>query len=333
LPCPACHTQLGGVRIGFFTGSCEILAPNKQPFDGAALKTAEDVVRAQQALAEKQQRHEEIHDSLERYDQYREDWADRERTENAVTELRRKIRDTGDEITTIDGAIEKAQKCDSKLRSEETQLRDVSRDLANKRGELQDGLRTLHMDLRATAIDADPLDSDGLGTDDVVKSIRRLLTSINQFLHRMRSLDQNRAEIYEIEKKIETASTETRTQRVYFADEDSTWNDLIQKQDALLDREKVLGKEWDDLLTHLRANLKHMLTGMHNVRMAVQRLNKELLSYHVSNLHGVELAIQHNTNYEDIVNLTQEGTLFQALRQNLWVKNGLPGALRQTPGF
>ncbi|MGA2254051.1 MAG: hypothetical protein ABSG53_05260 [Thermoguttaceae bacterium] len=275
------------------------------------LETAEHVARARQTLAAMQQKHNEFHDSLERYEQYCKDWAERGPTEDAVSQLRKAIQDTGEKIAMIDKAIEEAQGCDSQMSSEESALRDASKDLASKRGELQHELQALHIDPPAPAVDTEAADSHKAGTADIVKSVRQLLTAINQFLHRVRSLGQKRSDIHGLEKEIETASAATRTQRVYFADEDSTWDDLIQKYDALSDREKVMGKEWDDLLTHLRANLKHMLTGMHNVRMAVQRLNKELLSYRVSNLHGVELDVQHNTSYQDICNLTQEETLFQ----------------------
>lgn len=275
------------------------------------LETAEHVVGAQQTLSAKQREYKEIHNSLERYDRSCKDWADRDRDESEVTGLRNTIRETGEEIATIDRAIDKAQKQDSQISSRETRLRDVSQDLNSKRVELQNELRVLHLDVPATTVVAQPADSDKFGADDVVESVRTLLAGINQLLHRVRSLDQKRTELHGIEKEIETASAKTRTHRVYFADEDSTWDDLIQQQDALPDREKVLGKEWDDLLTHLRANLKHMLTGMHNVKTAVQRLNKELLSYQVSNLHAVELAVQYGTSYEDIVTLTQEGTLFE----------------------
>ena len=97
---------------------------------------------------------------------------------------------------------------------------------------------------------------------------------------------------------------------MYF--EETTWDDLIQKHEAMTEREQVVQKEWDDLFTLLRSNLKLMLTGLQHVKTAVQRMNRELLSYRVSNLRGVELAVEHrHTSYEDIVTLTQEGTLFE----------------------
>lgn len=272
------------------------------------LETAEHAARARETLAAMQQKHNALHDSLERYDQYCKEWAERGPTEDTVNGLRKAIEDTSEKITRIGKAIEEAKDCDSQMTSEESALRDASKDLTAKRGELQHELQALHIEPIPRR---DGETEDKAATADIIKAVRQLVTAIAQFLSRVRSLGQKRSDIHGLEKEIETASAETRTQRVYFADEDSTWDDLIHKYDALPDREKVLGREWDDLLIHLRANLNHMLTGMHNVRMAVQRLNKELLSYRVSNLHGVELEVQHNTSYHDICNLTQEDTLFQ----------------------
>ena len=271
------------------------------------LQTAEDAVQAKQRLEAKVQKHKKILESLARYDRYCVDWEQRPILEKKVADLETTLRTTRDQITERKRIVGTARENEEQVKDERDRIQQAVKDLASRRSELEAEIQALQIDFEPDDV-GDIDDSLASKTTD---DIPELLKRINQWLNRVRSLRNKQADLAQIQKEIEAASVKTRTHRVYFAEADVTWEELIQQQDALPDREKVLGKGWDDLFTHLRANLKHMLTGMHNVKLAVQKLNKELLSYQVSNLHGVELAVQHGTSYEDIVTLTQEGTLFE----------------------
>lgn len=275
------------------------------------LHTAENQEKACAELERLRNAQTSLANELAEYDRYSADWSNRPALEQRLLEAKASFAESQQEVTKLKRRLESLDK-------ERKHLEGERGELTLKRGELTLAAK----ELRKVA------DQVGLGTilsaDDEEqpdestrpKSVLKYatavcgkLTALNADLASMASC---RSELRGVQTTIADKSRQFQTQQRYFSDEDDEWNLLIDSLESLPQLENATGKSWDALFTTLRARLNAVVTAVSSIRNAVERLNRGMKAYQVSNLREVHIKVEEAHDlFSALEALASQGSLFQ----------------------
>lgn len=296
------------------------------------LHVAEDQVRAEETLTTKQKEQTNLSNRLQEYDEYRLRWIDRAQLETSVQDL----------VSRVEGEQEHIGGLSDELTAQTTrviELEDMRGTCERVRSDISAKAEAYRSEEQETRIRAllqahtDPSDAsdESLSWDEINARAQVVGQRLGQMIESIKSLARKRRQVEEVQKKIRDASRSFGGQTVYFSDEDADWDRLIQMVESLGEQKEAVEQSWSSLFTRVAAKLSDIHHGVSEIRTAINRINRGLADYRVSNLRSVKLeVVLVNQTYSMIETLTNEGGIFQdhekierakdQLRR--WIKDG-----------
>lgn len=289
------------------------------------IKVAETELKQQQARLHAAENQEKACAELERlrnaqtslvselaeYDRYAADWSNRAELEQRRSEAKASFADAQGEITNLKQRLEALGKESKKLGEDRNHL-------TLKRGELNLAAKELRKAAEQVGLGATLSAESEERPDDSArpKSVLRFATAVCGKLNGLNAdlvrLTSCRSELRGVQITIADKSRQFQTQQRYFSDEDEEWNLLIDSLESLPQLEDATAKSWDALFTTLRARLNAVVTAVSSIRNAVERLNRGLKAYQVSNLRAVHIKVEEAHDlFSALESLASQGSLFQ----------------------
>lgn len=289
------------------------IAINEQELrqQAARLGVAEDQERARATLEVLKNEHDEVRRELAEHDQYVKAWSVRADVERRLTTAKQAIQDIQKTISELEGLLKAHAK---EVKQAEQELLS----LKNKKDALTIAARDFRQEAQRLGLgESLPTVSDQ-EPDEAArpKSLQRFLESVTSKLTAMTAdlqrIGTNRSRLKELQDAIADKSRQFETQQRYFSDEEAEWNLLIDSRESLPQLEGATAKSWDALFTTLRARLNAVVTAVSSIRNAVERLNRGLKAYQVSNLRAVHLKVEEAHDlFSALEALAGQGSLFQ----------------------
>lgn len=278
------------------------------------LAVAENQAHAEKSLLEAEQERRILVKKLQEYDTYRRQWANRDQVEAALQKL------TGSVKAVQDGI----ERLNQQERSESRRLEVLAarqRECETAQKEIQQAIETYREDEAVAGVDA-PIAAIGEASggdpeaspswEQISKRAQSVSQRLESMNRQMKSLIRKRRTVEEVQKEIRDTSKEFSGQTIYFSEPDSDWDRLIQMIESLAEQQESVEQSWSSLFTRVAAKLSDIHHGVSEIRTAINRINRGLTDYRVSNLRSVKLeVVTVNQTYGMIETLTNEGGIFQ----------------------
>jgi chromosome segregation ATPase len=277
----------------------------------ALLGTARDQAKARAALEKLRGEYTERRDELANYDTYKLAWANR-------SELKRQL----DGITKdLASAKEEISRLDKQARSLEKDQKRYDEDLValnGKKSTLAETVRKCRETLGRTGLDrvlaghGGDEDTEAARPRSLGHFIESLTARLSELTADAQRIEAGQSQFKALQDVIEAKSRQFEMQQRYFSDADDEWSRLVETRDSLHELEQATEKNWDALFTTLGARLNAVVTAVSNIKTAVERINRGLKAYRVSNLRAVQIQVEegHDT-YSAVEALSSQGSLFQ----------------------
>jgi len=301
------------------------------------LHVAEDQARAESKLADMQRDQRGLSDQLREYDDYRKEWSNR-------TQITTSIQALADEIESAEGGLaELTDEVDTKNKRMR-ELLAMQSECGRAREDISVAVDTYRSEEAEAGVDSPLLTAsepevgpgDAPSLHEVKAHVEAVSQRLTQMLEGLRSSTRKRRQVQEIQKQIREKSRQYAGQTVYFSDEDADWSQLIEMVESLSEQQEAVEQAWASLFTRVAAKLSDIRHGVNEIRSAINRINRGLAEYRVSNLRSVKLeVVPVSQTYNLIETLTNEGGIFQdhekierAKEQTRrWIKEGRTIAL------
>lgn len=276
----------------------------------ALLATAENQKKASAALDRIRGEYEECRDTLAEYDQYAKAWANRSELEGRLTASKESVTAAKRTTSEFETQLKSLAKNQQRIENELHALRERKSQLTAAVKDCRDLFERLGFD--------GLLSSHGKDWDDTSRPralgqfVETLISRLSGVSGDLRKFDAGRLQLKALQDTIATKSRQFEMQERYFNDSDAEWNLLIETRDSLHQLEQATAKNWDALFTTLGARLNAIVTAVSRIKTAVERINRGLKAYHVSNLRAVQIMVEeeHDT-YPAVEALASQGSLFQ----------------------
>ncbi len=277
------------------------------------LAVAENQADAARALFDAETERRGALARLQEYDGYRTQWAKRDQTEASLKALTNSMKEVQEQIETLDEERRlESQRLENLL--DQQRECEVSRSTIDQaiaaycEGEAEVGIDAPIAGFRVPQDDLDHSSSwDQIGVR--AKSLAQRLERVNGEL---KSLVRKRRQVDDIQKSVRDTSKEFTGQTIYFSEPDADWDRLIQMVESLGEQQEAVEQSWSSLFTRVAAKLSDIHHGVSEIRSAINRINRGLAEYRVSNLRSVKLeVVTVNQTYGMIETLTNEGGVFQ----------------------
>lgn len=277
----------------------------------ARLQVAEDQQAARSRLDSLKRKHEAIRRELTEYDAYASAWAGRSQIESQLKKAKQDETEVSQGLTECERQLTAV----AKLRKETEGKRGA---LTTARDALKQAAKEFQQELQRQSLEPGTVPEEDRVPDETArpKSVLRFAESICNKLGKLAAdllrIDGIRTEMQRLQDVIAGKSSGFETQQRYFSDADAEWESLIESFESLPQLETAAVKSWDALSTTLGARMNAVVTAVSSIRNAVDRLNKGLKAYQVSNLRTVqiELIVEHDT-FAAVEALSAQGSLFQ----------------------
>jgi hypothetical protein len=268
------------------------------------LRVAEDEQTARAVLAGLKQEYGRLGRELAEWDEYSRAWARRAELERRLDAARRAVEAGQGEVSQLEELVKSCARSERRIQQElgawTARQRELSLAVQTLREEAQRRMPGPADDPRSgpanyldeadgtRSVPADGEDSPGPLPELVESAVQRLSALARELRH----VESLRARFKECQESIAAHSRQFETQQRYFLDEDEEWRLLIEAREALPELEEVARRNWDALLTTLQARLMAMVIAVRNIKTAVDRINRGLTAYRVSNLREVQIRVE-----------------------------------------
>lgn len=299
--------------LGDLVAKQKQLLIDEQSLEGheSQLRVGEDRKAAQKQLELLKVRHVELRRDVDAYDAHAKAWENR----TVIEKRLRQARDIEKNVQAELSDCEKQLKSLAKLRTDEAEKK--SR-LASIRSEIEKVAEDFGQESQRHSLETfTTSDSDHSTAEDVrPKSIQKMAESVRSRLFELtedlRRAGVTQLEVQRLQRIIADKSGHFETQQRYFSDADAEWESLIESLESLPQLETAAVKNWDALSTTLGARLNAVVTAVSSIKNAVDRLNRGLRAYKVSNLRAVQIRVEvARDTYAAIEALASQGSLFQ----------------------
>jgi hypothetical protein len=279
--------------------------------DRSRLRTAEDQQEAKRQLDTKRREHKARTAELRDYDDYAVAWEKRD-VLNVELEHARLAMDKASECVETNKAAALALQLQlDGLQTRAQLLKTAQTQLNNQIVAFNEQLRSSNIQLprRDTDVaeplpDGDKLDAMTRSSDEAVKKLADLTRSL-------KSRQPIEQELADLERKITEAARNTKSEPRYFNDRDEEWDALAQEVEASEQMEASVRNSWDQLFKPLGARMQGIVDGIERIKRAVERLQRGLRTYQVSNLSAVEISVEEVSDvYTAVEALAAADSLF-----------------------
>ncbi len=296
------------------------------------LHVAENQTHAEEILSNKQREQKALSNREQEYNEYRMKWLDRAQIGISVQDLANKVKGEQEHIVKLGDELSTQTTRLSDLEDVRSKCERVRNDISAK----AQAYRNHEQETRIRAplqADTDPINAPekSLTWGEINALAQAAGLRLNHMIENLKSLSRKRKLLDEIQKRILAASKNFDGQTVYFSDEESDWDRLIQMVESLDEQRQAVEQSWSSLFTRVAAKLSDIHHGVREIKSAINRINLGLADYRVSNLRSVKLHVNVvNHTYDMIESLTNDGGIFQdhekieraknQLRR--WIKDG-----------
>ncbi|MDB5389032.1 MAG: chromosome segregation protein [Planctomycetaceae bacterium] len=289
------------------------IALDRQELDDKLLllRAAEDQSLAQLTLDKLRRDCDERSRELNEHDSYAMAWAARSELELRLAGAKRSVVDGNSEIINLEQLIKSLLADKERVDSELGVMKGSRLQLESLMREFQQGYD--RVGLEGWSFDGRGLDEQtSARPQDLGRFIGSAVNRLNGLIAEIRQIEIERHQLRSLQEKIAAKSRHFEMQQRYFNNDEDEWSRLIETRDSLNQLEGASLKNWDALFTTLGARFNAIVNAVSSIRTAVERINRGLKSYQVSNLRTVHLALEvkHDT-YSAIEALARQGSLFQ----------------------
>lgn len=275
------------------------------------LRTAEDQQEAKRQLDSKRRVHKARTAELRDYDDYVGAWEKRDLLKVELEHARSAQDKAWEHVRTTEEATKALQLKLDQVEKRTRSLKKAQTDLNDRIVEFNEQLRSSNIQLPRR--DADVAESqpngDELGamtrsSDEAVKKLAELTRSL-------KSRQPIEHELTGLERKITEAARNTKSEPRYFNDRDEEWDALAEEVEASEQMEASIRNSWDQLFKPLGARMQGIVDGIERIKRAVERLQRGLRTYQVSNLSAVEISVEEVSDiYTAVEALAAADSLF-----------------------
>ncbi len=291
----------------------EHIALNEQELgrQDALLKTAEDQESARASLAKAKEEYASLNAELGEHDEYVKAWSGRAGLERELTTARKRLEDIHREITELEQRLRALSGDEKRIERDLNKLAEQKAQLSSAAKELSEEARRLALD-RFLPVAAESDDDEASRPKSLTRLVGAVTNKLSALTADLRLIDTNRAQCKRLQETIAARSRQFETQERYFSDDEEEWQLLVESRDSLPQLEEATKRNWDSLFTTLGARLNAIVTAVSSIKTAVERINRGLKAYRVSNLREVHIRVEeeHDT-FPAVEALSSQGSLFQ----------------------
>ncbi len=275
------------------------------------LRTAEDQVTARARLVRLVEEVKEQSSELAAYDAYTRAWSGRADLENRLNDAREEVANVNQDISELEEQLRTQAEEARRVQKELQVLREQRDKLAAAVRDYQEQVRRVGFD-GLLASDSDKEVDDAARPQSLQRFVESVTSKLSKLTTDLRRVEASRSQVKQLQEAIAAKSRQVETQQRYFNDEDEEWELLIETCDSLPQLEEATAKNWDALFTTLGARLNAIVTAVSRIKTAVERINRGLREYQVSNLRAVDIRVEeeHDT-FPAVEALSRQGSLFQ----------------------
>ncbi len=278
----------------------------------ARLNIAEDQDRACTTLGTLKREHEELRRELAEYDVYLDAWTKRDDLKKELDAAVQKVADIRQEIADLEQSLKTLSTHIAGIQHELGLLNQQRERLSAVAQEFRGEAKPLGLhDLSSTLVH-DRTHDDAAQPRSLTRFLESVIRKLVNSTTDLRGIGTSRLRLQEHQKIIAEKSRQFEAQQRYFSDEDEEWESLIEARDSLPQLESATERSWDSLFTTLGARLKAIVTAVSSIKMAVERINRGLKTYQVSNLLAVQIKVEEaRDTYSAVEALSSQDGLFQ----------------------
>jgi len=275
------------------------------------LKAAEDREKAGAALEELRKDRKQLTCDLAEYDQYATAWSNRADLETQLNAATKQVADIKREISDLEDELKSHAKAAKQIERDLKSLEQLKTRLVTGVRELQKELQRMGLDGSLLSVGEDIEGDQSAQPRSLGRFVESVSNKLSALAEDARRIDDSRSQLERLQDAIAARSRESETRLRYFSDEDEEWTLLIESRDSLPQMEEATANNWDALFTTLGARLNGIVTAVRNIKTAVERINRGLKSYQVSNLRAVDIKVEeeHDT-YPAVEALSGADSLF-----------------------
>lgn len=277
----------------------------------AQLRVGEDRQAAQVRLESLQKEHVESRRELDAYDAHAKAWENRAEVEERLRQARDAEKNVLDDLSECDKQLKSFVKVRVDAEDKKARLTSIQNGIEKVAQDFDQELQrnSLETITRSPTVDPTVEDVRPKSLPKMADSVRSRLLALTEDL---RSAFNTQSEVQRLQKIITEKSGHFESQQRYFSDVDAEWESLIESFESLPQLETAAAKNWDALSTTLGARLNAVVTAVSSIKNAVERLNRGLKAYKVSNLRAVQIRVEEaRDTYAAIESLASQGSLFQ----------------------
>lgn len=275
------------------------------------LRTAEDQQEAKRQLETKRREYKKKTAELRDYDDYAAAWVNRDLLKAQLDHAKVALGKAGEHVKTTEEATASLQSRLNQLQNQAQMLRTAQTQLNNHIVAFNEQLRSSNIELprrntnaAESQADGDELEATIRSSDEAVK----MLAELSRSLKNRQPIEQ---ELTDLERNISDAARNTKSEPRYFNDRDEEWDALAEEVEAGEQMEASVRNSWDQLFKPLGARMQGIVDGIERIKRAVERLQRGLRTYQVSNLSAVAISVKEISDvYASVEALAAADSLF-----------------------
>ena len=259
----------------------------------AACKDAEKVQGKLESLQEDYKKRQR---EIEQHERYASDWSCHASLEATVASVKAEAANIQTDISNLESQL--ASHSETVVRTEEeiAFLKGLKNKLSDAVRSLQDELRRQHLDTLLPAF-CETQNDESARPRSLAAFVSAIETKLVGLAKDTRRIAECNGKLKQVQEGIAKTSRKHEGQVCYFSDTEEDWRMLTEARESLPQLEETTKTHWDSLFTTLGARLNLIVTAVRTIRTAVERINRGLKTYQVSNLLAVAISVEeaHDT--------------------------------------
>jgi hypothetical protein len=275
------------------------------------LQVAENEAKARETLLRLKQDRADLDKQLAEYDRHMQAWQSRAMLDQRLKDAESAVADLEKELEGVAGRTDSQTEELNRSAQELDSIAEHKRSLDGAAKGLREAATRLGFDSYLSITDQEG-GEEAMRPKQISRFVESVARKLLELTDRLYQIGENRTRLKKLQDVIADKSRQFEGQQRYFSDEDTEWTLLIETHELLPQLEEATKKTWDALFTTLGARFNAIVAGVSSIKIAIERINKGLKAYRVSNLRTVEIKPDVvNDTYSAVEALSSQGSLFQ----------------------
>lgn len=291
------------------------------------LAACKDAEKVRVRLASLQEDYKKRQREIEEHERYASAWSSHAALEATVASVKEEAANILTDICNLESQIASHDETVVRTEEEIASLKGLKNTLSDAVRNLHDELRRQHLDTLLPAF-CEVQNDESTRPQSLAAFVSAIETKLVGLANDTRRIAECNGKLKQVQDRIAKTSCAHEGQVCYFSDTEEDWRMLTEARESLPQLEETAKAHWDSLVTTLGARLNLIVTAVRTIRTAVERINRGLKTYQVSNLIAVAISVEeaHDT-FPAIEALSRADSLFHDPGQVEHAKKKLRGMI------